>query len=102
MTNMWTRCNRCRRILYKQDILDNLYVCPECSFHFRISAENRLAILFDDGKYELFDEAILPEDPLHFKDSKTYANRLKENQNKTSLSDAVLNAIGTMYGICGR
>ncbi len=97
--NMWTRCNRCRRILYKQDILDNLYVCPECSFHFRISAKKRLFMLFDDGKYELFDEAIFPEDPLNFKDSKTYSNRLKENQNKTSLPDAVLNAIGTMDGI---
>jgi acetyl-CoA carboxylase carboxyl transferase subunit beta len=99
MENMWTRCNRCRRILYKKDILDNLYVCPECSFHFRISAKNRLAILFDDGKYKLFDETIQPEDPLNFRDSKTYANRLKENQSKTSLSDAVLNAFGTMDGI---
>ena len=99
MTNMWTRCNKCRRILYKQDILDNLYVCPECSFHFRIAAKNRLSMLFDDGKYELFDESIFPEDPLNFKDSKTYASRLKENQDKTSLPDAVLNAIGTMDGI---
>jgi acetyl-CoA carboxylase carboxyl transferase subunit beta len=96
---MWTRCNKCRRILYKQDILDNLYVCPECSFHFRIAAKNRLSMLFDDGKYELFDESIFPEDPLNFKDSKTYASRLKENQDKTSLPDAVLNAIGTMDGI---
>jgi acetyl-CoA carboxylase carboxyl transferase subunit beta len=96
---MWTRCNRCRRIIYKQDILDNLYVCPECSFHFRISAKNRLSMLFDEGTFELFDETILPQDPLKFKDSKTYARRLKENQDKTSLSDAVLNAIGTMDGI---
>jgi acetyl-CoA carboxylase carboxyl transferase subunit beta len=96
---MWTRCNRCRRILYKQDILDNLYVCPECSFHFRVSAKERLFMLFDDGKYELFDETIRPEDPLNFEDSKTYSNRLEENQNKTSLLDAVLNAIGTLDGI---
>jgi acetyl-CoA carboxylase carboxyl transferase subunit beta len=99
MENLWTRCNRCRRILYKQDILDNLYVCPECSFHFRVSAKNRLDILFDDGKYKLFDENIHSEDPLGFKDTKTYASRLKENQKKTSLPSAVLNAIGTMDGI---
>jgi len=99
MTNLWTRCNRCRRILYKQDILDNLFVCPECDFHFRISAKSRLHMLFDDGKYELFDEGIYPEDPLHFKDSKKYSTRLKENQTTTSLPDAVLNAIGTMDGI---
>lgn len=56
-------------------------------------------MLFDDGKYELFDETIHPEDPLNFEDSKTYSNRLEENQNKTSLLDAVLNAIGTMDGM---
>lgn len=99
MTNLWTRCNRCRRILYKQDILDNLYVCPQCTFHFRISAKSRLSMLFDDEKYELFDEAIFPEDPLDFKDLKSYSARLKENQNKTSLPDAVLNATGTMDGL---
>jgi acetyl-CoA carboxylase carboxyl transferase subunit beta len=99
MTNLWTRCNKCRRILYKQDILDNLYVCPECSFHFRISAKNRLNMLFDEGQYELFDEAIVPQDPLHFKDQKSYSRRLKDNQDKTSLSDAVLNARGTMDGL---
>jgi acetyl-CoA carboxylase carboxyl transferase subunit beta len=99
MTNLWTRCNKCRRIIYKQDILDNLFTCPECGFHFRVSAKNRLSILFDAGKYELFDESIFPEDPLKFKDSKSYTSRLRENQDKTSLADAVLNAIGTMDGI---
>lgn len=99
MTNLWTRCNRCRRILYKQDIMENLYTCPECHFHFRISAKMRLQMLFDDGKYELFDENIYPEDPLHFKDSIKYSARLKENQVKTSLPDAVLSAMGTMNGI---
>ena len=96
MENLWTRCNSCQRILYKQDILDNLYVCPECNFHFRISAEERLNILFDDGKYELFDQNIYPQDPLKFEDSKKYSNRLRENLKKTSHPDAVLNAIGTM------
>ena len=99
MANLWTRCNSCRRILYKQDILDNLYVCPECFFHFRMSAKDRLSILFDEGRYELFDEAIFPEDPLNFKDQKAYSSRLKENKGKTSLPDAVLNAIGTMDGL---
>ncbi len=99
MTNLWTRCNRCRRILYKQDILDNLYVCPECSFHFRISAKRRLDLLFDEGLYELFDESISPKDPLNFIDQKPYTCRLKENQEKTSLADAVINAIGTIGGL---
>lgn len=99
MENLWTRCNSCQRILYKQDILDNLSVCPECNFHFRISAEERLTMLFDIGEYELIDQNIYPLDPLEFEDQKKYSERLLENQEKTSHSDAVLNAVGLMDGM---
>jgi acetyl-CoA carboxylase carboxyl transferase subunit beta len=99
MEDRWSRCNNCRRILYKQDILDNLYVCPSCGFHFRISAKKRLELLFDNGKYKLYDEKIFSRDALGFKDSNDYSNRLKEQRKKTSLQDAVLNAEGLMGGI---
>lgn len=99
MSNLWTRCNYCRRILYKQDILDNLLVCPECNFHFRLSAKERLSMLFDEGQYELFDHEISPLDPLQFEDSKKYSDRLVENAKKTMLPEAVCNAAGTMDGI---
>jgi acetyl-CoA carboxylase carboxyl transferase subunit beta len=99
MENLWTRCNSCQRILYKQDILDNLSVCPECNFHFRISTEERLTMLFDNGEYELIDQNIYPLDPLEFEDFKKYSERLLENQQKTSHSDAVLNAVGLMDGM---
>jgi len=95
----WTRCNNCRRILYKQDILDNLYVCPACNFHFRISARERLELLYDNGEYELYDEDIYSTDPLGFKDYKKYSSRLEEHRKKTSLQDAVLNAAGFMGGM---
>jgi acetyl-CoA carboxylase carboxyl transferase subunit beta len=97
--NLWTRCNNCQRILYKQDILENNYVCPSCGFHFRLSAQERLEILFDEGKYELLDEGILPVDALHFEDTQKYSERLKESQKKTGLSEAVLNARGKIGGI---
>jgi len=99
MPDLWTRCNNCRRILYKQDILDNLLICPACDFHFRLSAADRLNMLFDLGQYELFDINLHPQDPLQFEDSKKYSDRLVENKEKTSLLDAVLNSIGTMGGI---
>jgi len=99
MTNMWTRCNNCRRIIYRQDILDNLFICPECQFHFRLSAIDRLNMLFDLGQYELFDQEVFPVDPIRFKDSEAYPERLKQNQEKTGLPDAVINAVGTMDGI---
>lgn len=99
MTDLWTRCNNCRRILYKQDIIDNKFVCPECSFHFRLTAIQRLAILFDDGHYELLDQNVFPLDSLQFEDSIKYSKRLEENKKRTLLPDAVLNAVGTMGGI---
>jgi acetyl-CoA carboxylase carboxyl transferase subunit beta len=99
MENLWTRCNNCQRILYKQDILDNLFICPNCQFHFRLSSEERLKMLFDNGKYELFDQGIFPMDPLGFNDQKKYSDRLKESQKKTAQSDAVLNASGLMDGM---
>ena len=99
MKNLWTRCNNCQRILYKQDILDNAFICPECQFHFRMTAEERLQQLFDDGHFELFDQNIYPKDPLKFVDLKKYADRLSENQKKTGSPDAVLHGVGTIGGI---
>ncbi|HDJ23671.1 MAG: acetyl-CoA carboxylase carboxyl transferase subunit beta [Candidatus Aminicenantes bacterium 4484_214] len=99
MTQLWTRCNNCRKIIYKQDILDNLCVCPNCDFHFRLSAPQRLKMLFDQENYELLDQNLYPCDPLEFEDSKKYLDRLKENQEKTSLPDAVINARGNIEGI---
>jgi len=99
MAQLWTRCNNCRKIIYKQDIIDNLYVCPSCDFHFRLSAPQRLAMLFDEGNYNVFDEHLYPCDPLGFEDSKKYSDRLKENQEKTKLPDAVINAQGLLEGM---
>ncbi len=99
MTNLWTRCNNCQKILYKQDILDNRYVCPSCNFHFRLSALDRLAMLFDDGQFERTEENIFPLDVLRFEDTQKYAVRLVENQKKTQLSEAVINARGKIGGI---
>ncbi|MBN1271501.1 MAG: acetyl-CoA carboxylase carboxyltransferase subunit beta [Candidatus Aminicenantes bacterium] len=99
MENLWTRCNNCRRILYKQDIIDNLSVCPACNFHFRISAIERLNMLFDEAVYQTFDDNILAQDPLNFVDKMKYSERLVQNVEKTNLNEAVVNAVGTMGGI---
>jgi len=99
MTNLWTRCNNCQKILYKQDIVDNLYVCPFCQFHFRVEARERVEMLLDPGSYVFIDDNIYPEDPLSFEDSLPYAVRIKENQEKTSLPEAIITASGTMAGI---
>jgi len=97
--SLWTRCNNCQRILYKADILENLSVCPACSFHFRLSSRERLAILFDDGRYDVMDQAILPVDFLKFVDTQKYSQRLENSRKNTSLPEATMNAVGTMGGI---
>jgi acetyl-CoA carboxylase carboxyl transferase subunit beta len=99
MTSLWTRCNDCQRILYKQDILDNLAVCPACSFHFRISAEERLQMLFDEGAYEVLDANIHSVDALHFVDLKSYADRIADNERKTGLAEAIVTGRGSIGGI---
>jgi acetyl-CoA carboxylase carboxyl transferase subunit beta len=99
MTNLWTRCNNCQKILYKQDIEDNKNVCPACNFHFRLTAKERLEILFDEGKFEIMDDNIFPLDVLHFEDTKKYSVRLAENTKKTGLNEAVINARGRIGGI---
>jgi acetyl-CoA carboxylase carboxyl transferase subunit beta len=97
--NLWTRCNNCQRILYKEDILENHSVCPACNFHFRLSGVERLTKLFDEGAFDVVDHGLLPLDPLKFKDTQAYAARLESSQKKTSLPEAVVNAVGTMGGI---
>jgi len=96
---LWTRCNSCGRILYKEDILDNLSVCPSCNFHFRLSAEERLKMLLDKDSWQTFDDAIRPVDRLQFEDTQKYSRRLQDSQKKTGLLDAVINARGTLDGI---
>jgi acetyl-CoA carboxylase carboxyl transferase subunit beta len=98
-TNLWTRCNNCQRILFKEDILENLSVCPACGFHFRLSAAERLAMLFDDGTFDIVDHNLYSQDPLHFVDSQPYAKRLEDNQRKTDLPEAAVTAVGNMGGI---
>ena len=99
MTNLWVRCNNCRRILYQQDIIDNFHVCPVCNFHFRLDPMNRIRLLLDEGEYTLFDQNIFPTDPLEFEDTQKYSLRLETNKKKTSLPEAVINAEGRMGGI---
>jgi len=98
-TGLWTRCNHCGKILYIQDIIENVSVCPACNFHFRLSGLDRLTTLFDEGQYQLIDEDIYPVDRLNFVDSIAYSQRLLDSQKKTGLAEAVINAVGKLGGI---
>jgi acetyl-CoA carboxylase carboxyl transferase subunit beta len=78
-------------------VLKNLSVCPKCSFHFRIGARERLEILFD-GPFEDLDRTLVSSDPLAFRDSRPYAERLRAGKAKTDSYDAVVCAVGEMDG----
>ena len=87
---LWSKCESCEAVLYRADLEKNLYVCPKCSHHKRVSARERLDWLLDlEGRYEIGAE-ILPVDTLKFKDSRRYTERLEEARTDTSEEDALV------------
>ena len=96
---LWVKCDNCREIIYKKEVLRNANVCPKCNYHFRISARERLEVLYDDGKYREFDTEISPVDALGFVDSKPYATRIAIYQTETGLKDALISSEGLLGGM---
>ncbi len=95
---LWVKCDSCAQAIYNKDLVANLQVCPKCGHHFRLSALERLRMLFDDGAFELHDEGLFSMDPLQFNDKKPYAARLKEGREKTGQMDAILSGTGNIDG----
>ena len=96
---LWAKCDGCNQIIYKKEIARNANVCPKCGYHFRIAARERLAALYDEGRYEEFDAGLASVDPLSFKDTKPYRQRLADARENTGANDAVINTRGTIGGI---
>ncbi len=90
---LWTKCGNCGTAIFKQQLEENLHVCPTCGRHFRFDARARIENLLEPG-YELVDLKLYSTDPLHFTDLKPYKQRLSEAQKKTGLFDAIVNATG--------
>jgi acetyl-CoA carboxylase carboxyl transferase subunit beta len=95
---LWVKCQACKEMVYKKEVVRNANVCPKCNYHFRISPRERLKMMLDGGRYEEFDTDIGPVDALTFSDTKPYAGRLKEYQRRTGLKDAVISCTGTIEG----
>lgn len=87
---LWVKCEGCREIIYSKELERNLKICPKCGHHFRIDVDERIALLVDESEPGELFENIRPADPLKFKDSKTYAQRLKSYQSKLHRNDAVV------------
>jgi acetyl-CoA carboxylase carboxyl transferase subunit beta len=95
---LYVKCPDCTQLIYNKDLAANLSVCPRCAHHFKMSAADRLAMLFD-GDYEIHDPDLVSTDPLKFTDTKPYKNRLQSTIAATGQKDAVITATGMLDGI---
>jgi acetyl-CoA carboxylase carboxyl transferase subunit beta len=93
---LWVKCEGCKEIVYSRDLDRNLKVCPKCGYHFRIDARTRISLLLDDPDPRELFAGVSPVDPLNFRDSKRYRDRLKTYQQAVGERDAVIVVQGTI------
>ena len=97
-SGVWSHCPGCQATLYSQELHNNKHVCPNCGYHFRISAKQRLAVFLDSGSDTEHFTDVTPVDILKFKDTKSYKERLSQAQKKTQEEDALVVMDGTVEG----
>lgn len=95
---LWTKCDGCGEIIYVKELEKALWVCSKCSYHFRIKHQNYLDILTDPGSFKEYDANLVSLDPLRFRDSKKYPERIAAARKKTGLNDAVVVGLATLNG----
>jgi len=93
---LWSKCPKCDSVLYRTDLEANAEVCPQCNYHNRISARDRLNVLLDQECRIEIGAEVQPIDPLKFKDTKRYADRIKSSQSEVGETDALLVMQGTI------
>ena len=96
---LWIKCPACDAVLYRAELERNLYVCPKCSHHMRIGARERLEAFLDAGTGTEIGGNVTPEDPLRFRDSKRYKDRLTAAQKATGEKDALVVLAGKVNGL---
>ena len=95
---LWLQCDGCKATVFRKQMEQNLYCCPDCNHHFYVPAKARIAQLLDEESFEEWFTNILPVDPLGFADKKPYKDRLKDEQKKTGLTDACVAGKGYLRG----
>lgn len=97
--DVFDKCEGCGEILYREKLAQNLNVCPHCGSHFRITADQYLDLLVDEGSFEELDDHLRSGDPLGFVDLKAYPDRIAAAEKKVGRGEAVLTGIGTLHGL---
>lgn len=97
---LWVKCPKCDAQIYKKDLESNLYVCPKCGHHLRLSADKRIEMLADAGSFEQIT-GLRPADPLGFVDTEPYPKRLERYQKEAGRPDAIVGGRCTIGGTPG-
>jgi len=97
--NLWVKCPETGEMVFYKDLEDNQWVIPNSGYHMKIKAKDRLRLFFDDGHYLDIAQPSAPQDPLKFRDTKRYADRLREMRTKTGLEDSILAGQGKVLGL---
>lgn len=95
---LWLKCDSCNTQIYRKDLVANLYVCPECSHHYRMPVDARIGMLADEGTFEQWSGSITAEDPLEFVDTQPYVERMEKNRQKHGRPDAIVTGAASMGG----
>ena len=95
--NLWNNCLSCGNMIHHKDLSENLRVCMNCDYHFRMSAEDRIKLFYENDEYIDIELDDISDDPLKFVDKKKYKDRLKDYRNKTKRKDAFILTKGKIY-----
>jgi acetyl-CoA carboxylase carboxyl transferase subunit beta len=96
---LWVKCDSCKEIVYRAEVDRAGRVCPRCKYPFRISARERIAAILDADSFEERDAGLTSRDPLEFKDTKRYTDRVKSARKATGLEEAVITGMGRVGGL---
>lgn len=97
--NLWIKCPETGEMVFHKDLEENKWVIPSSGYHMKMPAKARLVDLFDGGQYEAFQQPKVATDPLKFRDSKKYVDRLKDSRTKTEQDDTIVAGLGTVQGV---
>lgn len=96
--NLWIKCNSCGQMVYHKDLFETMNVCPNCDHHMKMTARQRIEWILDEGTIKELNVPEINIDPLKFRDSKRYLDRLKDAKSKTNSEDAIIMASGQIGG----
>ena len=96
---MWLKCPQCQEVVYRKMLEENHYICTNCTHHFRITSNDYIQLLLDDGEYDEIAGNVQSVDPLNFQATKNYTDQIRTAQEKTGNKDAVKTLVGNINGI---